>query len=450
MSFAWFPAGRDDQSGWRLDIVSLLAVIGESTVSEHAQTITASWLCVLPRLIPAPQALLKSSRPKRLPPTPGVTVVGAFSGSKVDELNFAANLIHDVSGAKKHSFQEFTIRYRYDESGRTQTRLEKLNDVEKAQGSRNNGRLHGLLSERGLHETRDRLEARDLSPLNMLTVVSFLISVGLLVWAIILRDGVAALAITTLSLASSATGFALKWKPELAKRTSPNQDVPKGDVVLKLRDAAFVVVHCDENITREIYIGSDSVKYYFGSKASKAVTGLGTLFLMVGVILLGNCTWTMQAAIASAFLVLNGTYWMIALLPLKLFWHVAAYRIDPEPDLPVHVRDAHETVLFRGRELPDSYTRTIWYTIHRSRSTTWVWSSASVPDTPAWREWVEEAAEHIDDSNWDAVERKDVIMTKYKRMALKQEEQARERIAASSMMADKTAMNTGQVAVKSF
>lgn len=448
---SWFPTGRGDQDGWRLDIVSLLAVIGESTVSDHAQTITASWLCVLPRLIPAPQALLKSSRPKRLPPTPGVTVIGAFSGSTVDELNFAANLIHDVSGAKKHSFQEFTIKYRYDESGRTQTQLAQLKDPEKGGRSLSqNGRITKWLSRRGLHETKDRLEARDFSPLNLITVASCLISIGLFVWSLLLKDGVAALAVTTLSLASSATGFALKWKPKLAKRTSTNPDVPKGDVILKLRDAAFVVVHCDENITREIYIGSDSVEYYFSSNVSKAVTGLGTLFLMVGVVLLGNCSWTMQAAIAGAFLILNGVYWIAALLPLKLFWHVAAYRVEQEVDLHPHIRDSHKTVQFRGRELHDSYTRTIWYAIHRSKSTSWLYTSGSMPDTPAWREWLEEAKENIDDPNWDAVLRKDEIHKKHKQMLQREAEAARGRAAAQSTGTDKNNLEAQNVAVKSF
>ncbi|KAI4112704.1 MAG: hypothetical protein LQ345_006186 [Seirophora villosa] len=62
-----FPSSRND---WRLDIVSILAVLGESHIKIHAQAITASRLCLLPRLLPNPQALLQQARPKRLPLPP--------------------------------------------------------------------------------------------------------------------------------------------------------------------------------------------------------------------------------------------------------------------------------------------------------------------------------------------------------------------------------------------
>ncbi|KFY12575.1 hypothetical protein V491_06728, partial [Pseudogymnoascus sp. VKM F-3775] len=63
----WWPEGKDNQNGWRLDIVSLLAVIGESSMAEHSQPMTASWIACLPRIIPAPQVLLKPTRPTRMP-----------------------------------------------------------------------------------------------------------------------------------------------------------------------------------------------------------------------------------------------------------------------------------------------------------------------------------------------------------------------------------------------
>jgi len=66
MAANWFPVGKAGENGWRLDIVSLLAVIGESSMESHAQALTSSWTCILPRIIPAPQALLKATRPSRL------------------------------------------------------------------------------------------------------------------------------------------------------------------------------------------------------------------------------------------------------------------------------------------------------------------------------------------------------------------------------------------------
>lgn len=37
----WFPENKFD---WRLDVVTLLAVIGEASMAEHSQAITASAL----------------------------------------------------------------------------------------------------------------------------------------------------------------------------------------------------------------------------------------------------------------------------------------------------------------------------------------------------------------------------------------------------------------------
>lgn len=61
--FGWLPYGVNEETGFRLDIVSLLAVISEYSMAEQAQPLTASWLCFLPQLLPAPQVLLKPSRP---------------------------------------------------------------------------------------------------------------------------------------------------------------------------------------------------------------------------------------------------------------------------------------------------------------------------------------------------------------------------------------------------
>lgn len=76
----WFPKTAEDVPGWRLDIVSLLAVIGESSMAEHSQAMTATWTCCLPRIIPAPQALLKPTRPTRMPQV-NAAVVGVVNGT---------------------------------------------------------------------------------------------------------------------------------------------------------------------------------------------------------------------------------------------------------------------------------------------------------------------------------------------------------------------------------
>jgi hypothetical protein len=59
----------------QLDIVGFLAVLGEGSVLSNAQVSTLSRLVFVPRLLPAPQALLRPTRPQMLQPEPGTDYV---------------------------------------------------------------------------------------------------------------------------------------------------------------------------------------------------------------------------------------------------------------------------------------------------------------------------------------------------------------------------------------
>jgi hypothetical protein len=84
----WFPLNVDDGAvSWSFDIVGLLAVVGGSTIEKHAQAITASPFDNFPRLLPAPETMLETDRPARLPAVKDVTVVGVHSGNQFTELN---------------------------------------------------------------------------------------------------------------------------------------------------------------------------------------------------------------------------------------------------------------------------------------------------------------------------------------------------------------------------
>ncbi|RAL67711.1 hypothetical protein DID88_008449 [Monilinia fructigena] len=110
MSDSWFPTGKEVREGWRLDIVSLLAVIGESAMAEHSQSMTSSWMCMLPRIIPAPQVLLKSARPSRMPQV-NAAVVGVHSGIFIPTLNFFPNIIHPIEDLEPYEFKVFEINH---------------------------------------------------------------------------------------------------------------------------------------------------------------------------------------------------------------------------------------------------------------------------------------------------------------------------------------------------
>jgi hypothetical protein len=76
----------------QLDIVGFLAILGEGSVLANAQVSTLSKWIFLPRLIPAPQALMRPTRPLVLEPVPG-HVSGIFSGNYRDNINHIGNIV---------------------------------------------------------------------------------------------------------------------------------------------------------------------------------------------------------------------------------------------------------------------------------------------------------------------------------------------------------------------
>lgn len=77
----------------QLDIVGIIAVLGEASITRNAQVTSLSWWSTIPRLMPAPHALLEHERKYRLPTAPGI-VAGAYSGLVKKEINFFAQLLH--------------------------------------------------------------------------------------------------------------------------------------------------------------------------------------------------------------------------------------------------------------------------------------------------------------------------------------------------------------------
>lgn len=76
----------------QLDIVGFLAILGEGSVLANAQVSTLSRWIFLPRLIPAPQALMRPTRPTRLETAPGF-VTGVHSGNHRDGINHIGHIV---------------------------------------------------------------------------------------------------------------------------------------------------------------------------------------------------------------------------------------------------------------------------------------------------------------------------------------------------------------------
>ncbi|KKZ61634.1 hypothetical protein EMCG_03819 [[Emmonsia] crescens] len=354
-----FPKNRDD---WSLDIVSLLAVIGESAMSAHSQPLTASILCLLPRILPAPQALLRHARPTRLPSIPA-HIVSIHSGTLLVELNHFAHLVYNID-LPSFAVREIRIKHRegYEET---------LHDEKK-------------LRNRIVRTPKGVIHARPFSPLALLSVASFFLSVGLCAWAVILEDGVAVIAIVVVSLASSIIGLSSMWHPNLTVRKRKTR-VPAGDLVIRTRQGAFIIIRCTEEVARELYTGTEECSYVVGDQIFRALVGVGTFLLMSAVILMGNSTWIMQAALGCSYVLLNGCYQIAALFPKGWHWNLVRYELEEIRTLDMQ-----------------TYTQALWKAIYVSQFTDWVRVSHAAPNSAAWRAWIDLAEDNLHAQNWDS------------------------------------------------
>ncbi|KAF5024084.1 hypothetical protein F66182_3828 [Fusarium sp. NRRL 66182] len=479
----WFPNVKDN---WSLDVVTLLAVIGESSMAEQTQTITASLLCLLPRLIPAPQALLKPSRPGRMPETLA-KMTGVYSGTTLDSVGFFATIITPLDALQPFSFRVLEIKHAdpsfgdvemYSPSAQKSWTSRILEPIKSrcsssctqehsSTGSGSQGhrrprapemeysglplpasqstartrtttfrtpegspardgyapkplarqrtakqKVQDMLANPTFANTKRRpaVPAKLLSPIHILSVFSCLLSIAIITCAVVWKDGNAILSVSLISFASTVVGYASLWHPILMNRKHTNQ-VPRGDVMIRTREGAFLLIKCTEEVARELYSGTEECHYHVGGRTYRLLMALGTTLLMLSVVLFGNCTWNSQIFIGGSYIVLNGLYWGLGMIPRSYFWDLSRYQWrDVTPDDAKH---AHMVTDQKDqREGFPSFTRTLWFAIRETQRTGWVGRSGAAPGTEQWNKWLAEAQENAVKGHraWPSVARKDMIM----------------------------------------
>jgi hypothetical protein len=378
----WFPHGEAKTDGWHLDALPLLAVLGGSALIVHLPALTSSWLSFLPRLIPAPEVMLKGSRPTHFEGTRAV-VVGVHSGTRTDELNFFANLLHPVDDIPRYEFREYDIQLAPEQSQRPRYMLPFSRQPRRP----------------------SFMAMRKLSVLNIITILSFVWTVALIGVAAYIQDAAAIISMVLLSAAATVAGVATYNHPQLCFRPTDNS-VPPGDVIIRTRHGAFIHVTCDENVARELYNGTEERKYIVRGVVSKVLEGTGTLLLMIGIVLLGNCKWIMQTLIGATYLVLNVAYWIAASLPRSWIWDVSRYQVKEKYATAKEIADL-DAVL--------SYTRALWHAIYSTKEISWISISGAAPVTDAWAEWKLRAYQERNNPKWDAVGFRIEVMGRYRR-----------------------------------
>jgi hypothetical protein len=367
-----FPSARNT---WRLDIVSILAVLGENNIKFNAHLINLSWTCLLPRLLPAPQGLL-SERMKILPYEEDVNVYSPTTGTNREGLNYFATLLHgDGSRLAPYTTRELRI-------SRTQ--------------SSTTGRFKS---------SSGGFKLKRFGPLNVIAVISSLMSLGLLIWAIQIQDGVATTGIIVMSLAAPFLCIGTRWSLSPPNLRHTNQFGPPADVVIRNREGTFTIVRCTEEVAQALYFTPEQRIYAVENWVGIATGGIvGGLTLMAAIVLFGNCSWTMQAALGVTYALLNVAYWFAAVLTIRdpeLAWDCSWLKVEEVGRLSNLARGETEWVE-QGVEYSNSFELGLFYAIRLLRSTKWVRETGAVPRTEAWDEWLHLADEHLDDPGWNA------------------------------------------------
>jgi len=233
-----------------------------------------------------------------------------------------------------------------------------------------------------LSKPRPRVPPKTFSPLNILSIFSCVVTVGLFVTAAVIHDGTACLALGTISIVSSIVGYASYWQPVLTKRIFSSK-VPPGDVIIRTREGAFILVRCNEDVARELYVGTEECEYHVKTQLYRVLVGIGTFMLMISVILLGNCNFIMQAAIASSYIVLNGAFWTISLIDKRHFWDLDAYILEDVTEIDARNahNEQHKGEDGQSNEDTPSFTRTLWYAIRETKKIGWVKRGGAAPKT---------------------------------------------------------------------
>jgi len=351
-----YPQLRDD---WSLDVVNILAFLGEHNILACSQQICMSWTCFLPRLIPAPQGLL-AQRPKKLASEDDTPVTGTHSGYHRPALQYFGRMCH-TDGSELPAFTTRVLEISWDP-----------------------GNEDGSL--------KSPLRPRLFSPMNLIAMFSCAMSLGLAAWAFVLGDAVALTGILVMSFTTPLLCVGMRWRPESRVHTPREMGigaVPQGTVVIKSSNECLTVVTCDAYIARLIYFHPEYIDYTVKSPLSRGLSGIvGGLTLVGSIVLFGNAVWTMKAALAVTYTVLNLSYWIAAILPVSFSSHI---------DLVAGKPQIIES---------NTFTQCLWTAIYVTKTRTW--ARQHVPDTGVWNDWLQEAKamtyEKLSPELWDAEE----------------------------------------------
>ncbi|TEY71755.1 hypothetical protein BOTCAL_0087g00220 [Botryotinia calthae] len=240
-----------------------------------------------------------------------------------------------------------------------------------------------------------------LSPLELISIISFCLTIAMIALAAIKKDGVALLALPILSLQSSISRYYNWWQPDIKLEPGEISSL-KSEIVIRTRNNAFIVVYCSEGAVKQLYMTPQN-DYFSRHRANRetalVLKILALCLLSVSTIFLGNCQWQMQLAIGSSYAFLT-----LLLISIRAPSSRIRFWLKSTKRWPLGTTFAHKY----NPELPElerevNYMRTLWYAIKETRSIDWARCLESVPPNPMLEAWLAEAMENLDNDNWPAL-----------------------------------------------
>jgi hypothetical protein len=272
---------------------------------------------------------------------------------KQESLAYFPSMIHQLDLLQPFEFQEVTIESALDTMEADQGRLATV---------------------------------RSWAPLKLITICSSAWTAGILAWAIVLGDGPAVVAIALVSFASTFHSAASFWQAGALRRRSSLR-APPSDIVIRTREGAFIVVHCDIEVYRVLYSGEAKCDYVVGTTSYQLLISVGTLFLMVGIVMMSNCSWDMQVILGASYLVMNGIYMFCAMTPaVSRLWHWNLRSIK---------------IVEKTTSQSNTFTHVLWRAIYATKQTRWIMNGNLIPETRQWSGWLDEAGKNCSNENWD-------------------------------------------------
>ncbi|CAK1355852.1 hypothetical protein CB0940_00471 [Cercospora beticola] len=383
----WWQWSKFDN--FQLDIVGFLALLGEGAVLANAQVSALSRLSFLPRLIPAPQALIRTTRPVELPRTAG-KVTGVHSGNTKPHVHHVAHILLQTNPPMpSYTVRCVELKVKKNEK-REPTFLDKA-----LRGQPNVPPELRKQADEHPELRAPLVKAKATGPQTWVALIGFLEAVILLISSIVFGDGMSLLATISLSLLSTVVGISNKWTLKLPTAASNST---KGDLVVRYPNGSFLVVKCEEVVARALYFAPEEIDYLVQNPiAYQMLSLLGTILLMLGIVFLANAKLQLQFAWAGAYVLINISHWVAAALPESWHWDVSCFEIKEQG--------------VQGGWKSDNFTVALWKAILITKAVEWVPANEAAPKTGVWSDWVnkaeEEALNHethdapMEDSIWN-------------------------------------------------